>query len=318
MPIRSIAQLKAWFRRGKYPTEEQFADWMDSYVHKDEDTVPMSKVDGLIGQLNGKYAKTAGEELERQHNELKSDYDAHKRSSDEQFSNIAENIEELEAEDERLDGCIKEETRRATGVEGQLQAAITAEQSRAEGQEDAIRKEFAAADEKEMARATAEETKLDGKITAETERATGVEGQLQTAITAEQSRAEAQEAAIRQEFAAADKVIDDALKAEAARAKKAEQDETARATDEETRIRTEFAAADATRLKEAKEYTDTKVANIVDSAPETLDTLKELSRALNDDPDFAATVARQMGGKADRTELPGAITEQEIETIFNQ
>ena len=27
MPIRSIAQLKAWFRRGKYPTEEQFADW---------------------------------------------------------------------------------------------------------------------------------------------------------------------------------------------------------------------------------------------------------------------------------------------------
>lgn len=278
MPIRSIAQLKAWFRRGKYPTEEQFADWMDSYVHKDEDTVPMSKVDGLTGQLNGKYAKTAGEELERQHNELKSDYDAHKRSSDEQFSNIAENIEELEAEDERLDGCIKEETRRATGVEGQLQTAITAEQSRAEGQEDAIRKEFAAADEKEKARATAEETKLDGKIEAETLRATGVEGKLQAAITAEQSRAEGQEDAIRQEFA----------------------------------------AADATWLKEAKEYTDTKVANIVDSAPETLDTLKELSRSLNDDPDFAATVARQMGGKADRTELPGAITEQEIETIFNQ
>lgn len=156
-----------------------------------------------------------------------------------------------------------------------------------------------------MARATAEETKLDGKITAETERATGVEGQLQTAITAEQSRAEAQEAAIRQEFAAADKVIDDALKAEAARAKKAEQDETARATDEETRIRTEFAAADATRLKEAKEYTDTKVANIVDSAPETLDTLKELSRALNDDPDFAATVARQMGARRTEPNFPG-------------
>ena len=278
MPIRSIAQLKAWFRRGKYPTEEQFADWMDSYVHKDEDTVPMSKVDGLTGQLNGKYAKTAGEELERQHNELKSDYDAHKRSSDEQFSNIAENIEELEAEDERLDGCIKEETRRATGVEGQLQTAITAEQSRAEAQEAAIRGEFAAADEKEKARATAEETKLDGKITAETERATGVEGQLQASITAEQSRA----------------------------------------TEEETAIRADMTNGDNSTLDAAKKYADKKVAGLVNSAPETLDTLNELAEALNNDPNFAATVAEQIGSKADRTELPGAITGQEIESIFNQ
>lgn len=291
--IRSIAQLKAWFRRGKYPTEEQFSDWMDSYVHKEESEIPISQVGNLTEQLNGKYAATAGQELERRHNRLKSDYETHKQDSEAKFETIDGDID-------RLDGLIADETERATGEEMK------------------IRKEFAAADEKEKARATGEETKLDGKIGAETERATGVEGQLQTAITAEQSRAEGQEDAIRKEFAAADKVIDDALKAEAARAKKAEQDETARATDEETRIRTEFAAADATRLKEAKEYTDTKVANIVDSAPETLDTLKELSRALNDDPDFAATVARQMGGKADRTELPGAITEQEIETIFNQ
>lgn len=101
MPIRSIAQLKAWFRRGKYPTEEQFADWLDSYVHKEESKIPIAQVEELPEQLNGKYAATAGYELERQHRELKSDYDAHKQSSAEQFDNIAENIEELEATDER-------------------------------------------------------------------------------------------------------------------------------------------------------------------------------------------------------------------------
>lgn len=101
MPIRSIAQLKAWFRRGKYPTEEQFADWLDSYVHKEESKIPIAQVEELPEQLNGKYAATAGQELERQHRELKSDYDAHKQSSAEQFNNIAENIEELEATDER-------------------------------------------------------------------------------------------------------------------------------------------------------------------------------------------------------------------------
>lgn len=101
MPTRSIAQLKAWFRRGKYPTEEQFADWLDSYVHKEESKLPIAQVEELPEQLNGKYAATAGRELERQYRELKSDYDANKRSSAEQFDNIAENIEELEAADER-------------------------------------------------------------------------------------------------------------------------------------------------------------------------------------------------------------------------
>lgn len=106
MPIRSIAQLKAWFRRGKYPTEEQFGDWMDSYVHKEESTIPISQVEELADRLNGKYDASAGEELKRQHELLRTDFDTHKELSDEQFSNIAENIEELEAEDERQQGEI--------------------------------------------------------------------------------------------------------------------------------------------------------------------------------------------------------------------
>ncbi len=54
MAIRTIAQLKAWFRKGLYPTESQFADWLDSYRHKQE-SVKMSEVTGLTIALNQKY-----------------------------------------------------------------------------------------------------------------------------------------------------------------------------------------------------------------------------------------------------------------------
>ena len=42
-------------------------------------------------------------------------------------------------------------------------------------------------------------------------------------------------------------------------------------------------------------YVDQKVAAIVDSAPETLNTLNELAAALGNDENFASTVARQIG-----------------------
>lgn len=46
---------------------------------------------------------------------------------------------------------------------------------------------------------------------------------------------------------------------------------------------------------DAQSYTDTKVAALVNSAPAVLDTLKELATALGDDPNFATTVAGQIG-----------------------
>ena len=101
MAIRTIAQLKAWFRRGKYPTEEQFADWLDSYVHKEESIIPVIQVEGLAEQLYSKYVASEGHELERQHIELKGDYETHKKTSDERFDNISGCIEDLETENER-------------------------------------------------------------------------------------------------------------------------------------------------------------------------------------------------------------------------
>ena len=48
-------------------------------------------------------------------------------------------------------------------------------------------------------------------------------------------------------------------------------------------------------------YVDNKVAAMVDSAPETLNTLNELAAALGDDPNFATTVATEIGGKVSKS-----------------
>ena len=46
-----------------------------------------------------------------------------------------------------------------------------------------------------------------------------------------------------------------------------------------------------------KGYVDTEVANLIDSAPGTLDTLNELAAAVNDDANFNATIASSIATK---------------------
>lgn len=52
---------------------------------------------------------------------------------------------------------------------------------------------------------------------------------------------------------------------------------------------------DANALAQAKVYADNAIAGLVNAAPETLDTLKELADALGGDENFATTVANQIG-----------------------
>lgn len=44
-------------------------------------------------------------------------------------------------------------------------------------------------------------------------------------------------------------------------------------------------------------YVGTAIANLVDTAPTTLDTLNELAAALGDDPNFATTITTALAGK---------------------
>lgn len=53
-------------------------------------------------------------------------------------------------------------------------------------------------------------------------------------------------------------------------------------------------------LKASTNYVDEQIAKLVNSAPETLDTLYELAQALNNDPNFATTIANQIGKKVDK------------------
>lgn len=54
--------------------------------------------------------------------------------------------------------------------------------------------------------------------------------------------------------------------------------------------------------KADKTYVDKKVADLVNGAPEQLDTLQELSKALNNDKDYAATVNNALAEKLGKTE----------------
>ena len=53
-----------------------------------------------------------------------------------------------------------------------------------------------------------------------------------------------------------------------------------------------------------KEFVTTSITNLIDSAPNTLDTLNELAAALGDDPNFATTISGQIGDKLDKTKNP--------------
>lgn len=55
--------------------------------------------------------------------------------------------------------------------------------------------------------------------------------------------------------------------------------------------------------KASTEYVDGKVAGMVDSAPETLDTLAELAAALGDDPNFATTLVNLIDAKCAQAKL---------------
>lgn len=68
-----------------------------------------------------------------------------------------------------------------------------------------------------------------------------------------------------------------------------------------------------TPITDIENMVDAKISGLVNSAPETLDTLKELSDALGNDPNFATTVANQIGNKASKNSV---YTKEETNTLL--
>lgn len=59
-------------------------------------------------------------------------------------------------------------------------------------------------------------------------------------------------------------------------------------------------------------YVTNKIGDIINSAPEALDTLEELASALGDDPNFATTISTQLGQKANSSDV---YTKAEIQAM---
>jgi hypothetical protein len=62
-------------------------------------------------------------------------------------------------------------------------------------------------------------------------------------------------------------------------------------------------------------YTDTAIANLVDSSPATLDTLNELAGALGDDPNFATTVTNSIATKLNSSAYTASDVLTKIKTV---
>lgn len=60
--------------------------------------------------------------------------------------------------------------------------------------------------------------------------------------------------------------------------------------------------------QDVEDIIDERVAGLVDSAPDTLNTLNELASALGDDPNFATTIATEVGKKVDKVDGKGLST----------
>lgn len=61
-------------------------------------------------------------------------------------------------------------------------------------------------------------------------------------------------------------------------------------------------------LSSAKSYTDTKIADLVDSAPDTLNTLNELAVAIQENDDVVEALNSAVGNKVDKVEGMGLST----------
>ena len=272
MAIRVRAMLRKWFGRGMYPTAEQFSDLFDSFWHKTEDEISMDKVGGLTDQLNGKYPDADGKRLEE------------RIAKDEE--NLADYIEQT---DEAIDQLREEDAAIRRDFAAADAATLQSAKTYTDGRETEIRKDMVAGYATTLAQAKAFTTEREGVLRKELQ-----DGDTAT-LNAAKGHTNDREAAVRKDFAAAD-----------ASTLQAAKDHTAA---RETAIRSDMTSGNAATLASAKEYIDKAVEQILNGSPEALDTLKELADALGNDPNFAATVTKQLGQKVDKVTGKGLSTE---------
>jgi hypothetical protein len=91
--------------------------------------------------------------------------------------------------------------------------------------------------------------------------------------------------------------------------------EASRAQAEEADIRVDFAAGDATTLASAESYTDTAIANLVNSAPAMLDTLGEIATALQDEQSATASILTSIANEVTRATAAEGLLDGRLDVL---
>lgn len=77
---------------------------------------------------------------------------------------------------------------------------------------------------------------------------------------------------------------------------------------EKIQINPDFSSAIATALAEAKSYADGKISDLVNGAPEALDTLKEIADEISSNSDIMTALQSAIGNKVDKVTGKGLST----------
>ena len=230
-----------------------------------------------------------------------------------------------------LQSSLSSEVSRAQAAEASLQSAVTALQG-AVGQDlsEAIDDLEAAIAAEALSRGNADsalqaslssetsarqaaDTTLQNNISSEVTRAQTAEAGLQSSLSTEISDRQAAVSAEAATRSANDAALQAAVDAEVAARGVAVSGEASARQAADAALSASLAsesaarvAGDASTLSSAQSYADQKIADLVNSAPAILDTLKELSDAIGGDANFAATIAGQIGDVQDNVDAEEA------------
>ena len=72
----------------------------------------------------------------------------------------------------------------------------------------------------------------------------------------------------------------------------------------------------ASALASSKEYTDSEIAGLINGAPTTLDTLKEIADAMAENQTVVEALNTAIGSKADKTDIPTKVSELENDSGY--
>lgn len=194
-------------------------------------------------------------------------------------------------EEARLDGAVGAERDRAMMTEKLLADDLAAESIRAKGAEKSLTDSLVA----EAARAKRAEKELTDNVGSEVARAKAAEKTNADNISSEHTRALTKEAELQGNIDAHVSTVEGELQALKA---------ADTALDEKKADTVEVNQELGNRYTKDQVFTKQevlqKIEDLIGSAPDTLDTFKEIADALGNNPDFAATIMNELSEKVDK------------------